>query len=97
MRITATNGNARNGIKGQRVTFTARSGASVSVNLSAGNGLRRRSNWPVLERWARWGYLCDISDRLPRAYGPFHPVRAMADLFAASKARLSIRHNRRFP
>lgn len=93
MKITATNGNSRNGIKGQRVTFTARGGqAAHSVTLSTGNALQRGKSRAVLLPVAQVLLFQEAKQR----FEPKTPeaVRLLA-LFAECKARLMIDHGRR--
>lgn len=99
MKITATNGNARNGIKGQLVRFVRRNGECADlVHLKAGGGLRRKKYREGLTQAAHWAYRREALERVSPNGAPISAQAfALADLFATSKARLSIRHNRRFP
>lgn len=92
MKISATNGNARNGIKGQRVTMVSRCRTvGALLQLPAGGALKRRSYWPRLEHAAEEVYRLEAQRRAGVQSSP------MIDLFARSKARLSIRYGRKFP
>lgn len=89
MQITATNGNARNSIKGQRVTITARSGQAYSKYLAAGNAFRRARYRNELLDFAKTVAAVESFQR----HGVVNP---MCELFATCKARLIIVHGRRF-
>lgn len=88
MKLTATNGNARNGLSGQRVTITTRSGARYSKYLPAGNALKRIRYRDELIDFAKTVAVVESYQR--------HGVcNKMSELFATCKARLMIVHARR--
>lgn len=93
MKLTATNGNKRNGLTGQRVTITLRGGETVSTYLPAGNALRRPR---YRDRLLSFAHTCaavesDMRSGPPRSHGAL----AMVDLFTRCKARLLIVHGRK--
>lgn len=93
MKLTATNGNKRNGLTGQRVTITLRGGQAFHKYLPAGGALRRKAYRDELVDFAHVCAATESAQRhgLPGSRGAL----AMADLFAECKARLLIVHGRR--
>lgn len=93
MKVTTTNGNARNGLHGQRVRFTSRNGARYDVMLPTGNALQRGTHRDELLSEARIELRAEARDR----YGRPRSRRAaqLLDLFVACKADLLIIHGRR--
>lgn len=92
MRVTATNGNRRNGIEGQRVTVRLNSGQLFAKILPAGNAMRRKR------------YAAELIDFIHAAavlegvetYKPqSRSAAAMIDLFALNKARRVVVHHRK--
>lgn len=93
MELTATNGNKRNGLTGQRVTITLRGGQAFHKYLPAGGALRRKAYRDELVDFA---HACAVIEQTERSGSPgSRGALAMADLFAECKARLLIVHGRR--
>jgi hypothetical protein len=84
MQLTATNGNRRNLIEGQRVTITLEDGRRYSKTLPAGNALRRSKYRAQLLDFAHVAAVIELDARhgLPRSRG----AAAMVNLFACHKA-----------
>lgn len=92
MKVTATNGNSRNRIEGQRVTVRLGSGQVFAKILPAGNAMRRKR------------YAAELIDFIHAAavlegvetYKPqSRSAAAMIDLFALNKARRVVVHHRK--
>jgi hypothetical protein len=85
MQLTATNGNRRNLIEGQRVTITLEDGRQFHKVLPAGGALRRAKYQPQLLDFAHVCAATELTHRygLPGSRGAL----AMANLFACHKAR----------
>jgi hypothetical protein len=85
MQLTATNGNRRNLIEGQRVTITLEDGRRYSKTLPSGNALRRPKYRPQLLDFAHVCAVIEIAGRhgIPASRG----AAAMVNLFACHKAQ----------
>lgn len=91
MRVTATNGNRRNGIEGQRVTVRLESGQVFAKILPAGNALRRKRYAAELIDFIHAAAVLEGVE----AYKPqSRSAAAMIDLFALNKARRVVVHHR---
>lgn len=93
MKLTATNGNARNKIEGQRVTLTTDRGVKFHKCLPAGNALRRVKYQSELIDFVHTVGVLEGWQRIPRRASV--KALAMLDLFARAKARLVVVHGRR--
>lgn len=92
MKVTATNGNRRNLIEGQRVTIRTRSGREFSKTLPAGNAIKRQKYRDELIDFIRVGATLDALER----FGQVRPQGAkLIDLFARNKARRVVVHGKR--
>lgn len=84
MRVTATNGNARNLIEGQRVTVRLNTGAVFSKVLPAGNAIKRKRYAAELIDFIRVAAILELVERhKPRTSRGADLVR----LFALNKAQ----------
>src|SRR5215217_1303105 len=99
MKVTSSNGNKRNGLRGQRVTFTARDGVVRRLMLPVGSALHRGSYAYLVFEIAR----AELRQEARRLHEPRVPrlstdAREMLTLFTDCKARLIAYHGRRaFP
>lgn len=87
MKLTATNGNRRNLIEGQRVTVTLSNGRQFAKVLPAGNAIRRAKYRPELLDFVTVAAVLELAEQYPRAPGP------AVKLFAESRARRLVRHH----
>lgn len=88
MRMTVTNGNARNGIRGQRVTLYPRTGPATATILPRADALKHRPALLAMARCVAW------AEGVAR-HTPTNPdAEQMLALFAESKARLVVIHRR---
>lgn len=91
MKLTITNGNARNGVYGQRLRLQHRDGVTYERQMP-GRAVTSRRWRPVLTRWAASHFRAEAHDRNPPRSAEAY---AMLEMFIAGKARLMIDHNRR--
>lgn len=95
MKLTITNGNARNGVYGQRLRLEHRSGATHDI-LLPGRAITSKK-WRPMIRFELLSHL--RVEALRRHAGHYQKAGAraadMINLFAEGKARLMIDHNRR--
>lgn len=93
MQLTATNGNSRNRIRGQRVTLTTRCGFQFITTYPAGGAVRRPAYQARLLRMVRDAIWFEGCNR----HGTPRTAQAaqMLQLFTEHKARLLVQHGRR--
>lgn len=92
MRLTATNGNSRNGIEGQRVTVHLSTGQSFAKVLPAGNALRRkRYQAELLDFVTAAAVIEGAAIHKPQSL----KAAAMVGLFARQKAQMLVIHGRK--
>jgi hypothetical protein len=92
MKLTATNGNSRNGIEGQRVTVRLSTGQRFDKVLPAGNAIKRlKYRAELLDFVTAAAVLEGVETHKPKS----HQAAAMVQLFAANKARMLIIHGRK--
>lgn len=92
MKVTATNGNRRNMIEGQRITVHLTSGETFAKTLPAGNAMRRkRYQAELVDFIAAAAILEGHQTYKPASRG----AAAMIGLFAHNKARRIVVHGRR--
>ena len=89
MKLAATNGNKRNGIRGQRVTVTTDQGRKLSVTVPSGNALQRGTHREAIGALAYRGAINDMAD----LYGYQLSGQALSTLllFARSRAARVLR------
>lgn len=85
MQMTVTNGNARNGIKGQRVTFRTDSGLTVCTILPRARAAKHRPALLNLARCVAWAE--GVARHAPRG----EAAEQMLRLFTDHTARRGLR------
>lgn len=92
MKVTATNGNKRNMVEGQRVTVRLISGLVFAKTLPAGNAMRRKRYQAELIDFIQAAAVlegCEVYKPTTRG------AAAMIGLFAHNKARRVVVHGRK--
>jgi len=94
MKLTATNGNPRNGIYGQRLTVTIADGTTYTKHLP-GQALASIKHRGVILDFVRTAAIVEAG----RKHGKQRTADAchLIDLFARCKARMVVTHRRVFP
>lgn len=87
MRMTITNGNARNQIRGQRVTFRADTGHSASVVLPCARARKYRPALLDLAKQIAWAE--GVATHSPRTAA----AEQMLRMFTEGKARRIVKWN----
>lgn len=92
VKLSATNGNSRNRIRGQRVTLTTRCGFQFITTYPAGGALRRPAYQARLLQMAQGAAWFEGCNR----HGEPQTDRAaqMLQLFTQCKARMLVQHGR---
>lgn len=91
MKLTITNGNARNGVYGQRLRLTYRNGMEIDWQLPGRAATSKK--WRPMIRQAV--YECLFAEGELRNFPRSLAASSMLAMFAEGKARLMIDHNRR--
>lgn len=91
MRMTITNGNRRNQIPGQRVTFRARHGLTVATIVPRASALKHRPALLGLARAVAW------AEGVERHAPATDAAEQMLRLFTDGRARLAVVHRRALP
>jgi hypothetical protein len=92
MRVTATNGNRRNLIEGQRVTVRLEDGQVFCKTLPAGNAIKRKRYAAELIDFIRAAAVLEGVHR----YAPIgRQGAALIEFFATNKARRVVVHGKR--
>lgn len=91
MQMTVTNGNARNKIPGQRVTFRARHGLTVCTIVPSVRAAKHRPALINLARATAW------AEGVDRHKPASEDAEQLLRLFTDTKAALVVSHRRVFP